>query len=145
SPRPTGRVSSGRSIRSLFCAACVPSVQATSPRPPARVAFGVAILLVPQHWAADLRRRCWALFGAVSRPFTGAPRVANGVAIGSCMLGIGSRPAGGGVPRTLPTELRARARRRESQQFMKDEYPDSKSDLFAGFIERCVALTAPRG
>jgi hypothetical protein len=30
-------------------------------------------------------------------------------------------------------------------QFMKDEYPDGKSDLFAGFIERCVALTAPRG
>lgn len=25
-------------------------------------------------------------------------------------------------------------------QFMKDEYPDSKSDLFAGFVERCLNL-----
>ena len=30
-------------------------------------------------------------------------------------------------------------------QFMKDEYPDSKSDLFAGFIERCTSLALPRG
>ena len=30
-------------------------------------------------------------------------------------------------------------------QFMKDEYPDSKSDLFAGFIERCTNLAGPRG
>jgi len=30
-------------------------------------------------------------------------------------------------------------------QFMKDEYPDSKSDLFAGFIERCATLAGPRG
>ena len=30
-------------------------------------------------------------------------------------------------------------------QFMKDEYPDSKSDLFAGFIERCTALAGPQG
>ena len=28
---------------------------------------------------------------------------------------------------------------------MKDEYPDSKSDLFAGFIERCTSLALPRG
>ncbi len=28
---------------------------------------------------------------------------------------------------------------------MKDEYPDSKSDLFAGFIERCTTLAGPRG
>ncbi|MCI1641323.1 MAG: BREX-1 system adenine-specific DNA-methyltransferase PglX, partial [Actinomyces sp.] len=30
-------------------------------------------------------------------------------------------------------------------QFMKDEYPDGKSDLFAGFIERCTNLAGPRG
>lgn len=30
-------------------------------------------------------------------------------------------------------------------QFMKDEYPDSKSDLFAGFIERCTNLAGPQG
>jgi len=30
-------------------------------------------------------------------------------------------------------------------QFMKDEYPDAKSDLFAGFIERCADLAEPRG
>ncbi|AZZ42533.1 hypothetical protein C0Z11_09865 [Acidipropionibacterium jensenii] len=30
-------------------------------------------------------------------------------------------------------------------QFMKDGYPDSKSDLFAGFIERCTNLIGPRG
>ncbi|HCM95431.1 MAG TPA: BREX-1 system adenine-specific DNA-methyltransferase PglX [Glutamicibacter sp.] len=30
-------------------------------------------------------------------------------------------------------------------QFMKDEFPDSKSDLFAGFIERCTNLAGPRG
>jgi len=30
-------------------------------------------------------------------------------------------------------------------QFMKDEYPDSKSDLFAAFIERCTSFAAPRG
>lgn len=30
-------------------------------------------------------------------------------------------------------------------QFMKDEYPNSKSDLFAAFIERCVELTKPTG
>ena len=30
-------------------------------------------------------------------------------------------------------------------QFMKDEYPDSKSDLFAAFIERCAGLALPRG
>jgi len=30
-------------------------------------------------------------------------------------------------------------------QFMKDEYPDSKSDLFAAFIERCADLALPRG
>ncbi|MFD3509331.1 BREX-1 system adenine-specific DNA-methyltransferase PglX [Nocardia sp. NPDC058666] len=30
-------------------------------------------------------------------------------------------------------------------QFMKDEYPDVKSDLFAGFIERCTNLAGPRG
>ena len=30
-------------------------------------------------------------------------------------------------------------------QFMKDEYPDSKSDLFAGFIERCIDFTGPLG
>ncbi|WP_028245010.1 Eco57I restriction-modification methylase domain-containing protein [Pseudoclavibacter soli] len=28
---------------------------------------------------------------------------------------------------------------------MKDEYPDSKSDLFAGFIERCTNLAGPQG
>ena len=28
---------------------------------------------------------------------------------------------------------------------MKDEYPDSKSDLFAAFIERCTSFAAPRG
>jgi hypothetical protein len=33
----------------------------------------------------------------------------------------------------------------EFMQFMKDEYPDSKSDLFAGFIERCTSLAGPRG
>ena len=30
-------------------------------------------------------------------------------------------------------------------QFMKDSYPNSKSDLFAGFIERCTNLAGPRG
>ncbi|WOQ17830.1 BREX-1 system adenine-specific DNA-methyltransferase PglX [Raineyella sp. W15-4] len=30
-------------------------------------------------------------------------------------------------------------------QFMKDAYPDAKSDLFAGFIERCTNLAGPRG
>ncbi len=30
-------------------------------------------------------------------------------------------------------------------QFMKDEFPDSKSDLFAGFIERVVAMVRPHG
>ncbi len=30
-------------------------------------------------------------------------------------------------------------------QFMKDEYPASKSDLFAGFIDRCTNLAGPRG
>ncbi|MGO0605698.1 BREX-1 system adenine-specific DNA-methyltransferase PglX [Brevibacterium linens] len=30
-------------------------------------------------------------------------------------------------------------------QFMKDEYPCSKSDLFAGFIERCTHLAGPQG
>ncbi|MFZ1381388.1 MAG: BREX-1 system adenine-specific DNA-methyltransferase PglX [Scrofimicrobium sp.] len=30
-------------------------------------------------------------------------------------------------------------------QFMKDEYPDSKSDLFAGFIERCTHLAGAQG
>ena len=30
-------------------------------------------------------------------------------------------------------------------QFMKDEYPDSKSDLFAAFIERCTNFAVPRG
>jgi len=30
-------------------------------------------------------------------------------------------------------------------QFMKDEYPDAKSDLFAGFIERCTNLAGTRG
>ncbi len=30
-------------------------------------------------------------------------------------------------------------------QFMKDDYPESKSDLFAGFIERCTNLAGPRG
>ncbi len=30
-------------------------------------------------------------------------------------------------------------------QFMKEEYPDSKSDLFAGFIKRCTNLAGPRG
>ncbi|MCK0438162.1 BREX-1 system adenine-specific DNA-methyltransferase PglX [Gordonia alkaliphila] len=30
-------------------------------------------------------------------------------------------------------------------QFMKDEYPDGKSDLFAAFIERCATLAQPRG
>ncbi|MBX3194871.1 MAG: BREX-1 system adenine-specific DNA-methyltransferase PglX [Microbacteriaceae bacterium] len=30
-------------------------------------------------------------------------------------------------------------------QFMKDEYPDTKSDLFAGFIERCTKLAGQRG
>ncbi|SNU02230.1 Methyltransferase domain-containing protein [Ruaniaceae bacterium KH17] len=30
-------------------------------------------------------------------------------------------------------------------QFMKDEYPNSKSDLFAGFIERCTNLAGLRG
>lgn len=30
-------------------------------------------------------------------------------------------------------------------QFMKDEYPATKSDLFAGFIERCTNLAGPRG
>lgn len=28
---------------------------------------------------------------------------------------------------------------------MKDEYPESKSDLFAGFIQRCTELAGPRG
>jgi len=28
---------------------------------------------------------------------------------------------------------------------MKDEYPDTKTDLFAGFIERCTNLAGPRG
>ena len=28
---------------------------------------------------------------------------------------------------------------------MKDEYPDSKSDLFAGFVERCTRLAGPQG
>jgi len=28
---------------------------------------------------------------------------------------------------------------------MKDEYPDTKSDLFAGFIERCTTLAGPQG
>ncbi|WP_347958126.1 BREX-1 system adenine-specific DNA-methyltransferase PglX, partial [Gordonia aichiensis] len=30
-------------------------------------------------------------------------------------------------------------------QFMKDEYPNSKSDLFAAFIERCTSLARPHG
>ncbi|MBO0981601.1 BREX-1 system adenine-specific DNA-methyltransferase PglX [Microbacterium sp. SD291] len=30
-------------------------------------------------------------------------------------------------------------------QFMKDEYPNSKSDLFAAFIERCTKLAGSRG
>ena len=30
-------------------------------------------------------------------------------------------------------------------QFMKDKYPDVKSDLFAAFIERCSSLAGPRG
>ncbi|BAK36823.1 hypothetical protein MLP_38090 [Microlunatus phosphovorus NM-1] len=30
-------------------------------------------------------------------------------------------------------------------QFMKDEYPDTKTDLFSGFIERCTAFAGPRG
>ncbi len=30
-------------------------------------------------------------------------------------------------------------------QFMKGSYPDSKSDLFAGFIERCSSLAGSRG
>ncbi|MCB9405026.1 MAG: BREX-1 system adenine-specific DNA-methyltransferase PglX [Microthrixaceae bacterium] len=30
-------------------------------------------------------------------------------------------------------------------QFMKDKYPDSKSDLFAAFIERCTNLAGQRG
>jgi type II restriction/modification system DNA methylase subunit YeeA len=30
-------------------------------------------------------------------------------------------------------------------QFMKDEFPDSKSDLFAAFIERCTNFAGPRG
>ena len=30
-------------------------------------------------------------------------------------------------------------------QFMKDEYPNSKSDLFAAFIERCTNLAGARG
>jgi len=30
-------------------------------------------------------------------------------------------------------------------QFMRDEYPDSKSDLFAAFIERCVDFARPGG
>ena len=30
-------------------------------------------------------------------------------------------------------------------QFMKDMYPTGKSDLFAGFIERCTDLAGPRG
>ncbi|WP_454149652.1 BREX-1 system adenine-specific DNA-methyltransferase PglX [Microbacterium lacticum] len=30
-------------------------------------------------------------------------------------------------------------------QFMKDEYSDAKSDLFAGFIQRCTILAGPRG
>ena len=30
-------------------------------------------------------------------------------------------------------------------QFMKDEYPDTKSALFAGFIERCTTLAGPQG
>ena len=30
-------------------------------------------------------------------------------------------------------------------QFMKEEYPDAKSDLFAGFIKRCTKLAGPRG
>jgi hypothetical protein len=30
-------------------------------------------------------------------------------------------------------------------QFMKDNYPDSKSDMFAAFIERCAALAKPNG
>ncbi len=29
--------------------------------------------------------------------------------------------------------------------FVKEHYPDSKSDLFAAFMERCAALTAPSG
>ncbi|WP_432211704.1 Eco57I restriction-modification methylase domain-containing protein, partial [Gordonia aichiensis] len=28
---------------------------------------------------------------------------------------------------------------------MKDEYPNSKSDLFAAFIERCTSLARPHG
>ena len=36
-------------------------------------------------------------------------------------------------------------RRSSATQFMKDEYPDSKADLFAGFIERCTNLAGPRG
>ncbi|MGO3764907.1 BREX-1 system adenine-specific DNA-methyltransferase PglX, partial [Glutamicibacter arilaitensis] len=30
-------------------------------------------------------------------------------------------------------------------QFMKDEYPNSKADLFAAFIERCTVLAGPSG
>lgn len=30
-------------------------------------------------------------------------------------------------------------------KFMKDNYPDSKADLFAAFIERCIFLTRPVG
>ncbi|WP_433675517.1 BREX-1 system adenine-specific DNA-methyltransferase PglX [Microbacterium gorillae] len=30
-------------------------------------------------------------------------------------------------------------------QFMKDEYPESKSDLFAGFIQRCTSLAGQQG
>ena len=36
-------------------------------------------------------------------------------------------------------------RRSSATQFMKDEYPDSKSDLFAGFIERVLTLVRPQG
>jgi len=30
-------------------------------------------------------------------------------------------------------------------EFIRQQYPDSKSDLFAAFMERCTALTAPHG
>ncbi len=65
--------------------------------------------------------------------------VAIGVAIGNPLLVV-SAP-----PRRTKTQSAQPRPPLTATQFMKGSYPDSKSDLFAGFIERCSSLAGSRG
>ena len=46
---------------------------------------------------------------------------------------------------TNPPYMGAKGMNKELSDFVKSRYPDSKSDLFAVFMERCLELTKPHG